>query len=316
MTMVVLGIDIGGNQIRAGMVDDSGAVVASRTIQTPAELEGFQASLLDAIRWLIQTTTMPAGAGVGCKGAIDPDSTLVQKLPGVLHYLQGMQISDLVGLPPDVPVFADNDARAALAGEIVWGAARDLRDVLMLNLGNTVGGAVLIEGKLLRGHRGIGGMLGHITVEPDGAVCSCGNRGCLQTVFSAQAIESEAWAAVHRGCDSVLTQLFREQPQLATCRTVFGAAREGDAIACAVVERAVARLAAAMGGLMNIFDPEAVILGGHIADAGRDLLEPVREQVWSRSRGLLGRDVRLLEAEVSDRSGVVGAAALVMAPRS
>jgi glucokinase len=159
-------------------------------------------------------------------------------------------------------------------------------------------------------------MLGHVTVEPDGAVCSCGNRGCLQTVFSAQAIESEAWAAVHRGCDSVLTTLFRDQPRLATCRTVFGAAREGDRVACAVVDRAIRRLAAAIAGLIHVFDPEAVILGGHVADAGRDLLDPLEEEVWSRSRGLVGRDVPLLEAQVSDRSGIVGAAALVLASRS
>jgi glucokinase len=313
--MMILGIDIGGSQVRAGMVDDSGAVAASRTIQTPADLDGFVASLQEAIRWLISTTSLPAGVGVGCKGAVDPDSTLVLRLSGTLHYLQEQSISELVGLPPEVPVFADNDARAALAGEMMWGAARDLRDVLMLNLGNTVGGAVLIDGKLLRGSRGMAGMLGHVTVEPDGAICACGNRGCLQTVFSAQAIESEAWAAVHRGCDSVLTTLFREQPQLATCRTVFGAAREGDRVACSVVDRAIRRLASAMAGLMHVFDPEAVILGGHVADAGRDLLDPLREEVWSRSRGLLGRELPLLEAQVADRSGIVGAAALVVAPR-
>jgi glucokinase len=313
--MMILGIDIGGSQIRAGMVDESGAVAASRTIQTPGELDGFLSSLHEAIRWLIQTTSAPAGVGVGCKGVVDPDSTLIQKLTGTLHYLQEQAISELVGLPSNVPVFADNDARAALAGEMIWGAARDRRDVLMLNLGSTVGGAVLVDGKLLRGNRGTGGMLGHVTVEPDGTICVCGNRGCLQTVFSAQAIESEAWSAVHRGCESVLTTLFREQPQLATCRTVFGAAREGDRVACAVVDRAIRRLAAAMAGLMHVFDPEAVILGGQVADAGRDLLDPLREEVWSRSRGLLGREVPLLEAEVADRSGIVGAAALVMAPR-
>jgi glucokinase len=313
--MIILGIDIGGIQIRAGMVDDTGAVAASRTVQTPADLDGFLSSMQEAIGWLVQTTGLPAGVGVGCKGVVDPDSTLIQKLSGTLHYLQEQSISELVGLPQDVPVFADNDARAALAGEMMWGSARDLRDGLMLNLGNTVGGAVLIDGKLLRGSRGTAGMLGHVTVEPEGAICSCGNRGCLQTVFSAQAIESEAWAAVHRGCDSVLTTLFREQPQLATCRTVFGAAREGDRVACAVVDRAIRRLAAAMAGLMHVFDPEAVILGGHVADAGRDLLDPLREEVWSRSRGLLGREVPLLEAQVGDRSGIVGAAALVMTPR-
>ena len=314
--MVILGIDIGAHQTRAGMVDGEGAVLASRTIQTPADLEGFGAALHGAVRWLIETTSLPAGVGVGCKGAVDPDTTMVQQVSGTLHYLREQRLSELVGLPADVPVFADNDARAALAGEMTWGAARDLRDVIMLNLGNTVGGAVLIDGKLLRGNRGMAGMLGHLTVEPDGAICTCGNRGCLQTMFSAQAIESEAWAAVHRGCDSVLTRLFREQPQLATCRTVFGAAREGDAVACAVVERALRRLAAAMACLMHIFDPEAVILGGFIVDAGGDLLVPLREEVWTRSRGLLGRDVPLLEAQVADFSGIVGAAALAMAPRA
>jgi len=310
--MMILGIDIGGTQLRAGMVDRDGSLIASRTVQTPADLETFVSALHEAIRWLIGSTGPPAGVGVGCKGAVDPDSTVVRKLHGALHYLQEQRISDLVGLPPDVPVFADNDARAALAGEVVWGAARHFRNVIMLNLGNTLGGAVLIDGKLLRGHGGVAGMLGHITVEPDGAVCTCGNRGCLQTVFSAQAIESEAWAAVHRGCDSVLTSLFREQPRLATCRTVFGAAREGDRVACAVVDRAVRRLAAAIAGLLHVFDPEVVILGGQVIDAGRDLLDPLQEEVWSRSRGLLGRDVPLIEAQVSERSGIVGAAALVL----
>src|SRR5262249_22468417 len=155
-----------------------------------------------------------AGVGVGCKGIINPESTQVETLPGTLHYLQGLRLSDLVGLPLDVPVFADNDARVALAGEVVWGAARGRTDVVMLTLGMGVGGAVLVNGNLLRGHAGVAGHLGHIVVEPEGAPCFCGSRGCLETVFSARAIEGDAWAAVHRGCASSLTRLFREQPQL------------------------------------------------------------------------------------------------------
>ena len=228
---MVLGIDIGGNQIRAGMVDEEGAILASRTIPTPADLDTFLPSLQDAIRWLVESTALPAGVGVGCKGLIDPDTTRIESLRGPLHFLQGLRIVDMVGLPLDVPVFADNDARVALAGEMVWGAARGLENVLMLTLGNGVGGAALVNGRLLRGHSGVAGNMGHLTVNPYGAICSCGNRGCLETVFSARAIEADAWAAVHRGCDSVLTQLFREQPQLASCRTVFQAAREGDALA-------------------------------------------------------------------------------------
>jgi glucokinase len=313
--MVVLGIDIGGTQIRAGMVDAEGAILASRTIPTPNDIDAFVPNLHEAIRWLVEAVELPGGVGVGCKGIINPDSTLVEILPGSLHFLEGLRLSDLVGLPLDVPVFADNDARVAMAGEMVWGAAKGLSDVVMLTLGMGVGGAVMSNGTMLRGHNGVGGHLGHLTVDPDGAVCVCGNRGCLETVFSARAIEGEAWAAVHRGCSSVLTRLFREQPQLASCRTIFQAAREGDELSQAIVSRAIHKLGGAIAGLLHIFDPEVVIVGGQVADAGADLLVPLQAEVWSRSRGLLGRDVPLVEQQVADKSGIVGAAGLVMAPR-
>jgi glucokinase len=297
------------------MVDELGAILASRTVETPPDLEGFVPSLHDAIRWLLEATALPAGVGVGCKGIINPDSTLVEVLPGALHYLEGLRLSDLVGLPVDVPVFADNDARVALAGEMVWGAAKGYENVVMLTLGTGVGGAVIANGHLLRGHAGVAGQLGHLTVDPDGPLCSCGNRGCLETVFSARAIEGEAWSAVHRGCPSTLTRLFREHPQLATCRTIFQAASEGDELSRSIIAKAIHGLAAAIAGLLHVFDPEVVILGGQVVDAGAELLTPLRDEVWARSRGLLGREVPILEQQVSDKSGIVGAAGLAMAPR-
>ncbi|MGB7763107.1 MAG: ROK family protein [Bryobacteraceae bacterium] len=314
--MVVLGIDIGGAQIKAGMVDEAGAILAARTIETPGDLDELIPWLRDAIDWLREATASPAAVGVGCKGVIDPDSTRVELLPGALHFLEGLRLSDLVGLPADVPVFADNDARVALAGEMVWGAARGHENVVMLTLGRGVGGAVLAGGRLLRGHTGLAGNLGHLTVEPNGAACSCGNRGCLETVFSARAIEAQAWSAVHRGCPSSLTLLFRQQPQLVNCRTIFQAAREGDELASTIVLDAIGKLAAALAGLLHAFDPEIVIIGGQVANAGADLLAPLQDAVWERSRGLLGRDVPLVEQQVADKSGIVGAAGLAMAPRS
>jgi glucokinase len=313
--MIVLGIDIGSTQTKAGMVDEQGAILASRTIQTPPDCGAFVEALQAALTWLQETTRRPDGVGIGCKGIINPDSTRVEILPGPLHFLEGLRLSDVVGLPLEVPVFADNDARVAMAGEMVWGAARGRHNALMFTLGMGVGGAVLANGHLLRGHSGVAGHLGHVTVEPEGAVCVCGNRGCLETVFSARAIEGEAWSAVHRGVDSSLTRLFSQQPQLMTCRTIFGVAAEGDALARSIVERATRKLGAAIAGLLHVFDPEVVILGGQVADAGSDLLEPLREEVWTRSRGLLGREVPIVEQEVADKSGIVGAAGLVMTPR-
>lgn len=313
--MIVLGIDIGGAQIRAGMVDEKGAILASRAIPTPPDLDSFLPSLHDAIGWLVEATELPAGVGVGCKGLIDPDSTRVELLPGTLHYLEGLRLADVIGLPLEVPVFADNDARVTLAGEMAWGAARGRENVVMLTLGRGVGGAVIAGGRLLRGHRGLAGHLGHMTIDPDGPRCTCGNRGCLETAFSARAIEGEAWAAVHRGCASTLTRLFREQPQLATCRTIFQAAREGDELSREIVGNAIRKLGAAIAGLLHVFDPEIVIIGGQVAEAGEDLLVPLQEEVWERSRGLLGREVPLVEQAVPDKSGIVGAAGLAMAPR-
>ena len=230
--------------------------------------------------------------------------------------MEGLRLSDLVGLPTEVPVFADNDARVALAGEMVWGAAKGYESVVMLTLGAGVGGAVIANGQLLRGHTGMAGHLGHLTVDLNGLPCACGNRGCLETVFSARAIEGAAWAAVHRGFPSTLTQLFREQPQLATCRTIFQAASEGDELSLSIISNAIHALAAAVAGLLHVFDPEVLILGGQMVDAGEELLTPLRGEVWARSRGLLGREVPILEQEVSDKSGIVSAAGLVMAPRA
>ncbi|HUA61152.1 MAG TPA: ROK family protein [Verrucomicrobiae bacterium] len=309
--MVILGVDIGSVTTKAGMVDDHGAILASRTIQTASDLDGFVPGLQDAIKWLVEATDAPSAVGVGCKGIIDPESTRVEILPGSLHFLEGQLLSELVAMPSQVPVFADNDARVALAGELMWGAARGHRNVLMLSLGAGVGGAAMVNGQLLRGHSGVAGNLGHITVDPDGPLCACGNQGCLETAFSARAIEGEAWAAVHRGCSSALTRLFREQPQLATCRTIFQAAREGDELSIAIVSRAMSRLGAATAGLLSIFDPELVILGGMMADA--ELLELLQNEVWRRSRKLLGREVPLVEQQVADRSGIVSAAGLALA---
>jgi glucokinase len=207
-------------------------------------------------------------------------------------------------------VRADNDARAALAGEVAWGAARGRRNAVMLTLGTGVGGGILAGGRLLHGMRGVAGHLGHLTVDPDGPVCICGNRGCLETLFSARAIEGEATAAVLRGCHSRLTDLFAGDPRAVTCEAVFAAAADGDEVARAICDRAIKYLAGAIAGIFGAFDPEVVILGGQIAAAGAALFEPLQAQVTARARRLVGREVPVIQAEISE-SGILGAAALV-----
>src|SRR5262249_50246346 len=136
------------------------------------------------------------GAGVGCTGIVDPATTRIEWVPGLVHYLEGSLLSEMVceALSAPVRVRAANDARVALVGEYVWGAARGKRDAIMLTLGTGIGGAILSDGRILRGHRGVAGHLGHVCVDPDGPPCVCGSRGCLESVFSARVIETEAFS--------------------------------------------------------------------------------------------------------------------------
>jgi glucokinase len=254
-----------------------------------------------------------AGVGIGCKGIIHPRTTRVEVLPGTLSFLEGHVLGDLVApaIPPGTPVVGDNDARAAMAGELAWGAAKGRSDALMFTLGTGVGGGIVAGGRLLKGATGVAGHLGHVTVDPDGPPCICGNNGCLETFFSAHAIEAEAFSIAHRGCASRLTALAQQGPQALTCQAVFELAAGGDELARGIVDRATRALGAAIAGLLLVFDPEIVIVGGRISEAGEPLFAALRQQVSRRTRRMLRRDVPIVTPQVAGQAGVIGAAALV-----
>jgi len=310
--MYILGIDIGGTRLKLARVAHDGAILDRRITETPTSFADFSNTLTTLVNELIAGTDGPIAVGVGCKGVVDTHSSTVLRQPGTFSFLEGLNfprlLNPLFKLP--VPVHADNDARVALAGEVVWGAAKGKTNVVMLTLGTGVGGALLVDGRIVRGEKGGAGLLGHITVDPHGRFCDCGNRGCLETVFSARAIEAEALNAVYRGTESLLTERFKDDLSHLSCEAVFQAAADGDNIASVIRDEATTTLAAAIAGLLHVFDPEVVILGGQIVEAGDALLEPIRSEVAWRTKRFLGRLVPIVPSAVQDSSGVVGAAAL------
>lgn len=308
----ILGLDIGGTQIKAARVGLGGEVIKSVKSATPGSLAEFRTVIGKLVLDLLPDESPLAGIGIGCKGVINPESTRVDVLPGTLNFLEGHSLVEFVSpwVPDGTPVAADNDARAALAGEVAWGAARGHDHVVMLTLGTGVGGAVLAGGKLLRGARGVAGHLGHLTANPDGSPCICGNQGCLETVFSSRSIEAEAFAVAHRGVASRLTSETGEKPL--DCKAIFKIAAEGDPVAKQIVEQATRRLGAAMAGLAHAFDPEVFILGGQIASVGNSLLRAVQREIAWRSRTLLQREVPVVAAQLGEGGGAAGAAALVL----
>jgi glucokinase len=301
---LALGIDIGGTAIKAGLVKICGDMVETfhgPSPRTASALRDFVSSVLKRIPRPV------CGIGIGCKGIIDASSTRVQSSPGDLRFLEGQLLSDVVA--SDVPVCAENDARTALLAEVLWGAAHGRRNAVMLTLGTGVGGAVLLDGSMLRGTRGVAGHLGHITVDPGGELCICGNYGCLETLFSSRAIESAYWAHLHR---AAATQLSVDAAgHLPNTEAIFRAAAEGDECARYVVDRALEHLASAIVSFMHIFDPEIFILGGNIAAAGPALIAPIQDKIARRTKTMLGRQVPIVFQKIVGYGGVAGAAGLV-----
>ena len=310
---MLLGLDIGGTSLKAGLVDLTGRIVRRESVPTPDSLLGFCRDA-DTMLSRLASGVELIGAGVGCPGIVDPVTTTVETLPGKMHYLEGFRLNQLMHgwLPSDALICADNDARAALAGELMFGAARGKRNVLMLTLGSGVGGAIALNGVLVRGYRGVAGHIGHLTVDPLGAYCLCGNRGCLETIFSARAFEVEAVAAIQRGCDSLLRSRFSNDPLRVTCADVFECAAEGDIVARSIIDRGSRYLGGAIAGLLHVLDSEVVIIGGQIAQAGATLLDPIRRDVERRTARLLGRAVPLLCANAGEHAGITGAASLAL----
>jgi glucokinase len=307
----VLGFDIGGTQIKAAVVSSEGVILAACRTATPPNLPEFGTALTQLTQALQVRDAGISAVGIGCKGIIDSATTEVLALPGGLHYLEGRRLSDVITpiIEMACPFAADNDARVALEGERRWGAARGRKNVLMLTLGTGVGGAVLIDGRILRGTGSAAGHAGHITVDAHGVECICGNRGCLETVFSARAIESAAFAAIHRG---VVTQLHNLTSRPPTCAEVFECARQGDAVARDIVQHAILLLGGALAGLVHVLDPEVVILGGEVAESGDLLFSLIQRELDWRTKTLLRRSVPVIKRQVADPSGVLGAAALAL----
>jgi len=300
-----IGVDVGGTGMKAAIVDTRGTLLESLHEPSPRSIP----ALRSFVQMLVKRATSPLrGIGIGCKGIIDSHSTRVKSCPGDLYFLEGALLSEVVGAG-DLVVCAENDARVALIGEVLWGVARGHRNVVMLTLGTGVGGAVMINGEVLTGSSGAAGHLGHTTIDPAGGLCICGNYGCLETRFSSRAIEAEYWAHMHRAAPTTLAM--SGTGGAPKTDEIFRAAAAGDDCARYVVDRALDYLGAALVSFLHTFDPEIFVLGGNIVAAGPQLIAPIKEKIARRTKTLLGREVPIAFQKTVGYGGVAGAAGLI-----
>ncbi len=304
-TAIAVGIDLGATAIKGAVVGVDGNLIESLREPSPRTTSALHDFVLTILK---RSTTPVRGIGIGCKGVIDTATSRVNSLPGDLNFLEGRILAEVID-QRSFPVYADNDARTALIAEVLWGSARGKRNVVLLTLGTGVGGAALVDGVILRGASGAAGHLGHVTLDLHGGLCICGNYGCVETRFSSRAIESDYLAHLHRAAPATLS--FDSSNQPPSTEAIFRAASQGDKSARCVLDRALEYLTAAVVSYLHVFDPEVLILGGNIAEAGAQLLNPIREQVARRTRVLLGREIPIVLQSAVGYGGVAGAAGLV-----
>jgi len=312
MQELIIGVDIGRTSIKLGLVDMAGGL-EGELIAIPTEADRGPKSAVDRIAKCVADLRGKAssgreivGIGVGCPGPLDREKGVVLNPPNLPAWAQ-FELAEAMRRATGVnSVSLENDANAAALAEYWCGAGRGTRCMLLMGLGTGVGGGIVLDGRLWAGVSGIGGELGHLTVDPDGLKCGCGNRGCLEAFASAPAIQQRAEEAAR----AVPASLLATARGKLTPEVVHGFAVQGDAAAKVVLEETARYIGIAAAGLVNIFDPDAIVISGGVSAAFDILLPVIMKEIRERSfQKSPERGPLVVKSDLGDHAGVVGGAA-------
>ncbi|MEG2221895.1 MAG: ROK family protein [Oscillospiraceae bacterium] len=303
-----VGIDVGGTNLKAGLVTESGELLATRSQPVGAVTDGGDLAhrLVELTKELLAERggELPQGVGMGVPGVARD---------GVIGYTCNLPLTDipmerLFRRELDVPVFLSNDANCAALGEHRRGAGRGCDDFIVLTLGTGIGGGLILNGKIYEGFNGMGGEVGHMVIVPDGVPCSCGRRGCWERYASATGLCRLAAEAMEQHPESALWR----QTACVDGRGVFDAAAKGDTTALGVCRDYVGYLAAGILDLANLLQPERIALGGGLSGAPDALLlEPLQALVAADCYARhAGSGTQIVKAQLGNDAGIIGAALL------
>lgn len=312
-TEVALGIDIGGTSTKFGFVDRAGNYLAEGNILTATHerIEDYLKELCTATHDLFHTiadTSVLIGIGIGApdgnyyKGTIE----YAPNLPwhGVIPFVEMMQ-----AYYPQLPIYLTNDANAAAIGEMIYGGAKGMQDFLVVTLGTGLGSGFVAHGKLIYGHDGFAGELGHVIVSPGGRQCSCGRQGCLETYVSATGVKRTAYKMMTKyiAASPLRNIPFNEMD----AKIISEAAAAGDELARETFRYTGEMLGKALANVIAITSPEAIFLMGGLAKAGELLFKPTRETMEENLMKLFKGKVKLLPSQLINNAAIYGASALV-----
>jgi glucokinase len=304
-----IGLDVGGTKINAFRVARDGTILARSNAPTPAEDEEATLRRMIELAEEVRGSDVVA-VGVGAAGLVDSGEGILRFSPNLAW--RDLAIAARMRDALDLPVQVDNDASMAAFGEFRFGAGRGYRHLLLVTVGTGIGGGIVADGRLFRGAHGFASEIGHIIVEPGGPLCGCGNRGCWEQVAAGRAIDRMGREEA-RERDSILRRLAGGEPDRVTGRLVTDAAHQGDAAAKGILSEVGRRLGEGIAGLVNVLDPQIVVVGGGAIVAGDLVLEPARVSFHEAVEGPDYRPpVPIVPAELGNDAGAVGAASLAL----
>lgn len=308
MSLLVAGVDVGGTKVAVAAVDGEDQVHHRRKRPTPSSAEG----VVDLITQMVQELPEVTAVGVGLPGLIQDNRVLTA--PNLTGWDEHFDAVDLLREALGVPVFVGNDADVGLLGEWQAGAAVGQHNVLGVWIGTGIGGSLILGGRPYRGATGLGGEFGHVLVQPGGAMCSCGRRGCVEAYAGRRMMGLAAEAERAAGRDSALFSIMAKKGKPTPTSSVWGAAIDkGDDVATALMDVAIDMLGIALGSVVNLLDPDLVVLGGGMAEEfGQTLADRVARaaEPWTMH---VREDRKFVVAALGDNAGVVGAATLARA---
>jgi glucokinase len=303
-----IGVDLGGTKMLVGVLSGTEPLYEQREHSTGQTEDELVELLVREVEEAREAQPKVAAVGLGIPATIDHDRGVA--VAAVNLPLSDVPIKEVVTERTGLPVFVDNDANVAAYAEYLYGAAQGKPHMVMLTVGTGIGGGLILGGEVYRGSTGAGAELGHTVIQMDGPPCqgNCPNHGCVEALASGTALGREGRAAAESAPDSALGKVLAEGGEV-DGRTVTEAALAGDKIAIGVFDLIGSRLGVACATFANVFQPDAIVVGGGVIAAGDLLLEPARRELRRRALNPMNR-TPILEAILGNDAGMIGAAAM------
>ena len=312
--MLYVGLDVGGTSLKAGLVDETGRILAKRTAPTGVE-RGAEAVVNDMAQLAIDVMAdggasldEVASIGIGLPGILDPKTGRVPFCTNL--YWHDVPVVELMHRVIDKPVYIENDATVAGLAESVAGVSAGVKNSVFVTLGTGVGGGIIIDGKVYSGSNGVGSEVGHMITVAGGEQCTCGNRGCWERYASATALIRMAKTALGNNTESLIYKSVNGKINDITAKTVIDAAKAGDKLALKIFDEYTYHLCVGLINIINCLDPEVIVLGGGVSHAGDILLEAINKKLPELVFYKTMPRARVVLASLGNDAGIIGAAML------